>query len=341
MRSSLAPRVLSLVVVLASACGDDGAPAGDDATTGPGHDGTDGGPTDIDESGSASDGSTADPPDTATTDDTSPELCVEPLQAECIPLRGVISPDQLELFLGSDDLMLVDTRIAPAFETSHLPGAVPIDPTALRANVDGVAGQVAPEPEARAVLEAAGLTPELAVVVYGADNGTDPARVLWTLAYYGHQGPLWMLDGGFDPWAAQGRPTVTEPTPLVPSRYATAIDDGLRVDQQWVLDHLDDPGVTLVDARSMGEYDGGHIPGALSVDWTRNLADGGRFLPLPELLALYGEPPAGQTLVTYCQTGSRASVDWLALAWLGYADVRLYDGSWSEWSADPSNPVEP
>lgn len=76
------------------------------------------------------------------------------------------------------------------------------------------------------------------------------------------------------------------------------------------------------------------------VDWSTTLDADGTFLPEDALRALFGDPDPGQTLVTYCQTGSRASVDWLVLATLGYEDVRLYDGSWAEWGSDPELPIE-
>jgi thiosulfate/3-mercaptopyruvate sulfurtransferase len=66
----------------------------------------------------------------------------------------------------------------------------------------------------------------------------------------------------------------------------------------------------------------------------------GNFLPAADLRALYGDPPPNQSLVVYCQTGSRAAVDWLVLSQLGYDDVRLYDGSWAEWSSLPEYPQD-
>lgn len=285
----------------------------------------------VDETGSSESG------EGSTTDTEGPAGCAMPGE----PCGDwVVSTEIAQALIDDGTAIALDVRGAAAFTTEHLPGATVLSATDLRATVDDVAGQVAPPDASQAVFEAAGIAPEDGLVVYGDANGTDPARVVWTLAYYGHTGPIWMLDGGLTQWTDEGRPVQSDGAAAGGSSYAPEAVDALRVDAAWVLDHLDDPGVTLVDARSDAEYGDGHIPGALSMDWGRNLGPQGLFLPDDELRALYGDPDEGQTLVAYCQTGSRASVDWIALTKLGYADVRIYDGSWAEWSADPDNPVE-
>ncbi|MBL4683585.1 MAG: sulfurtransferase [Nannocystaceae bacterium] len=258
----------------------------------------------------------------------------------CPASPGAISAQLADELLANGSATALDVRGFEAYETQHVTDAGVLDAGDLRAMVDGVSGQVAPPQQAQMVFEAAGIGPNDALVVYGADNDTGTARVLWTLAYYGHTGKVWMLDGGLTEWTAQGYGVQMGAARGSSSVYAPVPVEALRVDAQWVLDHLDDPIVTLFDARSAEEYDYGHIPGAVSVDWGLNLGPDGLYLPAADLAALYGEPAVDQTLVVYCQTGSRASVDWLVLTMLGYSDVRIYDGSWSEWSADPSNPQE-
>lgn len=104
-----------------------------------------------------------------------------------------------------------------------------------------------------------------------------------------------------------------------------------RVDAEWVRARLSDPRTVLIDARSGSEFASGHIPGATNVDWAQTVA-AGRFRARETLRALHPVHQGGQTWIAYCQTGSRASVTWVALTALGY-HPQLYDGSWEEWSA--------
>jgi thiosulfate/3-mercaptopyruvate sulfurtransferase len=117
-----------------------------------------------------------------------------------------------------------------------------------------------------------------------------------------------------------------------------------------VNDRLGSPAVTIVDTRSDEEYcglqiraaRGGAVPGAIHLEWTRNLADDGTFKATDKLKEMYeavGVTP-DKEVVTYCQGGYRAAHTYLALRLLGYPRIRNYVGSWKEWGDRTELPIE-
>ena len=192
-----------------------------------------------------------------------------------------------------------------------------------------------PPMQGQPVLRAAGLRNEVTAVVYGEAPEYDPSRIVWALRYYGHDDVRY-LDGGFAAWVAAQGALDTDPPITESTEYTiVGINEELRVTGDWVLSQLGDepydmPAIQLVDARSEREYDGGHIPTARSVNWTRNLESG--FLKSEaELVAPYEGMDPAKTTVSYCVSGWRGSFAWLTLTALGFEDARLYDGSWNEW----------
>ena len=265
--------------------------------------------------------------------DDAPRCDAPPGEAPCTSGSSVVvDGDWLASRLDDGSVQIVDVRSPGSFAASHIPGAVSVDTNALRATVDGVAEQVTDAETTESVLAAAGLRNDATIVVYGSSTDTIAARLVWTLEYYGHAATR-LLDGGWNRWAAEGREvSITPPAPQPLQFTITAAVESRRVDADWIAARLDNPSVVLIDPRSRGEFDAGHIPGAISVDWNRNVA-GGSLLARETVSSLYESIDPSATLVTYCQTGSRASVAYVVLRWLGFADVRLYDGSWAEWGS--------
>jgi thiosulfate/3-mercaptopyruvate sulfurtransferase len=264
------------------------------------------------------------------------------LAVDCSEESIVVDVAWLSDRLGDPSLQLIDTRPA-GYDDARIAGAIHLLPSDLSATVQGVSSQAAPVTEARAVLRAAGLKNGTTAVVYGDSPEYSASRMVWLLRYYGH-GDVRYLDGGWQAWLEADGELETVPVSVPPSQYIImGIDESLRVTGDWVLSQLGEPPydsamIQLVDARTQDEFDRGRIPSARLVPWTFNL-ENGRLLAEGGLSALYEGLDPNRTTVTYCQTGQRGSFAWLALQWLGYSDVRLYDGSWVEWG-DGAFPVE-
>jgi thiosulfate/3-mercaptopyruvate sulfurtransferase len=195
---------------------------------------------------------------------------------------------------------------------------------------------------------AAGIGPGVRVVAYDDASGSVAARLWYVLRAHGHE-EVAVLDGGFARWQAEGRPVTTGEPPVRPAVFTGRLRPGFVVDKaSFVATH----GQRLVlDARAPERYRGetepidpraGHVPGARSAAWTGNLTSEPvpGFLPPAALRERYETLGAGrEEPVVYCGSGVNACHDLLALHLAGLRGT-LYAGSWSEWSSDPSLPVD-
>lgn len=262
-----------------------------------------------------------------------------------------IQAEELAALLGSPNLVIADLSADTYYDAEHIPGAVNIDAARLSASRPPVMGLLPPEQDIAALLSEAGISPDSYVVAYDAETGLKAARFLWTLDLIGHA-RFSMLDGGLRAWVQAGQETTTEVPEVVPSQYPAHYQDEQRADKAWIMQRLDDPGVVVLDARTPPEFRGadrraargGHIPGAINIDWSLALRGGGdlRLRPANELRALYtqsGISPEGEVVV-HCHTHQRSSHTYLVLKSLGYRHVRGYPGSWSDWGNDPNTPIE-
>jgi thiosulfate/3-mercaptopyruvate sulfurtransferase len=233
---------------------------------------------------------------------------------------------------------IVDLRPPAAYAAGHVPGAVQIADSALRNAEDKET--YLPGPEAFAALMGkAGVTNRTHVVLYDQD-GRAAARLWYVLNAYGHPN-VSLLNGGWPKWSAESRPASTEVPAVEATTYTPKQTPLLGCPSTEVLARK--PGVVFLDTRSAREYQGGRLPGAVNVEWKENLVEAGTtFKPAAELRKLYagkGLTP-DKEIVTYCASGGRASVSLFALKLLGYPKVRVYYGSYSDYTARPGAPVE-
>lgn len=271
------------------------------------------------------------------------------MPANVLPL--IISPEKLETELGRPDLVLVDLCKPEIFSQAHLPHAVHLDYARIVGVQKPVMGLLPDPQDFAAVLAIIGATPEKWIVAYDDEGGGRAARLLWTLEVMGHSN-LSLLDGGIHAWAAQQRPLTDKVHTPAHGHYEVNFGDLGIADREYILSHLDDPDVQLLDCRTPDEFNGvkklaargGHIPGAVNFNWTDALDLSNNLLlhepaRLQATLADLGVTPEKEIIV-YCQSHHRSAHTYLLLRSLGFERLRGYPGAWSDWGNQPDTPVE-
>jgi thiosulfate/3-mercaptopyruvate sulfurtransferase len=161
-----------------------------------------------------------------------------------------------------------------------------------------------------------------------------------------------LLDGGLKAWLIEGHPVKQDRETRPPSHFHGTYQGNKVADKKYILAHLFDPNVVILDARSPAEYHGedvraqrgGHIPGAVNFEWIRAIDQERnlRFKPVDKLRSMLeslGITP-DKEVICHCQTHHRSAHTYMVLKYLGYPKVKGYPGSWSEWGNDPDTPIE-
>jgi thiosulfate/3-mercaptopyruvate sulfurtransferase len=240
-----------------------------------------------------------------------------------------------------------------AYASGHLPGAVYAD-----LNRDLSAPQTPrsgrhplPAPaEFTAKLRAFGVNRDSVVVAYDAGNGMYASRLWWMLRWLGHDA-VFVLDGGLRRWLELGLPVDTRVPEHGRGNFSASPRPEMLVDAAGVLAAATDPCSRLLDARAPERYRGevepidavaGHVPGAVNHPFTNSVCEQDRLLPRDQLRAAFArsldDVPADRAMAM-CGSGVTACHLLLAMEHAGLPGARLYPGSWSEWSRDPSRPV--
>lgn len=262
----------------------------------------------------------------------------------------LIEPADLAKILHDPDVRVLDVGTTADYWQGHIPGALNL-PARETDDLDANRQGFPVEPwYAQAVFRDLGINNNSRVFIYDDEHSDFAARVFYVLEFFGLE-HVQVLDGGYKHWVQAGFATTRAPSAIRAGNFTADPTPAIIATSEWVDKHLKDPAVRLVDTRTAAEFSGemvegprgGHIPGAVNIDWTRTLAPGDLktildLAALKKLFAEYNVLPS-QEVVTYCQTGMRASEVYFALRLLGYQRVRVYDGSWQDWSANPKMPV--
>ncbi|MFD1930731.1 sulfurtransferase [Nonomuraea mangrovi] len=269
---------------------------------------------------------------------------------------ALVDADWVEANLDSPGVVLVEVdEDTSAYAKGHIRNAVRID---WQADLqDPVRRDFVDKAGFEALLSERGIANDDLVVLYGGNNNWFAAYAYWYFKLYGHSN-VKLLDGGRKKWELDSRELVTE----VPERPATTYaaqeqDTAIRAFRDDVVAAIGK--LNLVDVRSPDEFTGkllapahlpqeqaqraGHVPTARNIPWSKAANDDGTFRSDTELKDLYSGAGVdfGKDTIAYCRIGERSAHTWFVLhEILDQANVKNYDGSWTEYGSLVGVPIE-
>jgi thiosulfate/3-mercaptopyruvate sulfurtransferase len=255
--------------------------------------------------------------------------------------------DDLQHRLGDADFRLLDARPRGEYDRGHIPGAVWVDAKAVEkmaARPGGLTDRAAWE----SWIAPLGIGTDTQVLVYDSKRQLDAARLWWLLRYLGVE-RIGLIDGGFSLWEKQGRPVTVAVPKLTPRAFNIHFHTERLAERGDVLAALKQGKVTVIDARSEAEHTGmekrskhgGRVPSACHLEWGTLVDPDGRFLDEATLRAKLAKAGVkeGESVITHCQGGGRASVDAFVFERLGFPTRNYYLG-WSDWGNVEDTPIE-
>jgi len=259
----------------------------------------------------------------------------------------LIDTASLQSHLDDENLLIIDVCHDHNYQNGHIPGAVHISPADLIAGIPPAVGRLPDKSKLERLFSSIGYCETKQLVVYDDEGGGWAGRLIWTLDVIGHTKSS-LLDGGLIAWHGENRPLETEPVSAQATDVQLTIHRQPIAEMTDILTTLNQKKVIIWDARSKEEFAGtkkfaargGHIPGAVNLDW-QLLMDPENYLclkkDLSSLLQQHGLS-ADKHIITHCQSHHRSGLTYFVGKYLGYS-IQGYHGSWSEWGNDSTTPV--
>jgi thiosulfate/3-mercaptopyruvate sulfurtransferase len=269
-----------------------------------------------------------------------------------------VSTDWLQTHLEDEGLTILDCQPnIHDYIAEHIPGAVYLPEGLLRLSRGGTPGVFVHPESVQPVLRLLGLRASAPAVVYtgtgpvkGWGDGLEQTMVAYSLARLGHD-QVYVLDGGIDRWKEEQRPLTKVFPKVEESDFIAQVRREYFVEYEEFKTIKDREDVLLLDARPPAMYEGqgpwikpGHIPGAVNLPWASLMDEKNKRLLKPDeeiqaILEAHGATP-DRTIVCSCGTGREATNEFVLFKWyLGYPQVKIYEGSFTEWTSYPDNPT--
>jgi len=281
------------------------------------------------------------------------------LSAKTPPFKNFDHPRLVETvelagLVNHPSIRILDMRTSLLdYLKGHIPNAVYLHFENLRVPESGTPAQ-APDRICleRLLGDSLSISNTMWVVIYSERSNPNATFLAWTLDFLGHK-KFGILNGGWEKWLSERHPTTQAYPSLIPKKFFGKVIRETLAEKKWVRSQLSSKGVVIVDARPPTQYSGeegeeirrGHIPGARNVFWETTLeGDEIRvWKKKEELERIFSEVGVvkDKEIIVHCRTGREASHLYFTLKYLlGYSNIRLYRGSWVEWSADEKLPIK-
>jgi thiosulfate/3-mercaptopyruvate sulfurtransferase len=280
------------------------------------------------------------------------------IDAKTVPIKNLDHPRLIETgelveAMNHPSVRIVDVRSSfDDYLKGHIPNAVYLQFENLRVSRNGIPAQVPEKMSLEKIMgDYLGISNNMWVILYSEKSNANATYLLWALDYLGHK-KVGVLNGGWERWTGEKLDQTQIYHSLSPQKFFGRIKGEGLAEKKWVVSRLSARNVAIIDARSPKQYSGeegeeirkGHIPYARNIFWETTL-EGDEiktWKKKEELEKLFTDAgiTKNEEVIVYCQTGREASHLFFTLRYvLDFPNIRLYGGSWVEWSADRNLPV--
>lgn len=250
--------------------------------------------------------------------------------------------------IDAKDIIIIDARGSIPYRFGHIKNAIPIDIDRIVYLDSNGSNLVADKSSIETIFNDIGLSNNKKVVVYGEQMDPSPARIIWTLIYYGFES-VYLLDISYETWKKKGFPIsqdakktpISEESSYQNKEFVAIINDFVRADAHMIKSKTGDPNFIIVDSRTPQEHFYARIPGSILHNWELGVGDNGKMLKsMEELEKEFNDNgiTKDKEIICYCHAGYRAAHTFLQLKQAGFEKVRVYDGSIIDW-AQRKNPL--
>lgn len=282
-------------------------------------------------------------------------LLLWPIAVMARDINPIVSTEWLQANLTNPQVVIVDVRKVEEYKAGHIPNAVNVFYGSWAIKKGTLLNEFPSIDDLADVIGGAGIGRDSLVVLIGKTDKLpdqfDMTRVAWTLKYMGIENTA-ILSGGHNQWVKENRPLSQDAVRAKTRAYKAMVNKGLSVDKNYVLSKLG--SAVIVDTRAPNAFAGkekmefvpktGRIKGAVNLPVGAIYTPDGLYKDKEALLALAQNAAGGdlnKEIIAYCDTG-KTCTSWafIMTELLGYKDVKIYDGSFMEWAADDSAPIE-